>query len=311
MATHSSRSRSADRPNPGAGEQGFRVKSELEEIEPTPLRDLGENYVNAFVTFIDILGFGNLVACLDSSRVNGRLDAMQIFNSAPQRRRGELQDRALLPMVCQLSDSIIRIQPVAPSDAAPKTQILDFYIGELESLLIAQGNLACNGIFIRGGMTYGEVCVHKSRIFGPAFIRAYKLESQFAQFPRIVVDQRLCKEIDNPLISIVGKHDWVEFREYAFELLEQDSDGQWFVQYLSHLYDSHHPDNVDSIDVLRAHRDKVQEQLKQAQSSGSEDIACKYFWVANYHNRLIDRSFSRIDERLHKESGESLFVELE
>lgn len=285
--------------------------SELQELEPTPLRDLGENYIYAFVTFIDILGFRNIIAGLDSSIVNARLDAMQIFNSAPQRRRAELQDTALLPMVCQFSDSIIRIQPVDVSERPPKEHILDFYIGELESLLIAQGNLACNGIFIRGGMTYGQICVHKSRIFGPAFNRAYKLESEMARYPRIVIDQHLCEEFDNPLISIVGKHDWGSSREHVFELLEQDNDGQWFVQYLSHLYDSHHPKGIDGIDILRAHRNKVQEQLMQAKSSGSEDIACKYFWIASYHNRLIDRSFSKIDERLHKESGESLFVSLD
>jgi hypothetical protein len=281
--------------------------SEVQDIDPTPLRDLGPEYVDAFVTFIDILGFSNLIKELDSPAINAHLDAMRIFNSAPQRRRAELQDQELLPMVYQVSDSIIRVQPVLLY-GTPKNRILDFYVGELESLLIAQGNLACNGIFIRGGMTYGKICIHKSRIFGPAFVRAYKLESTLARFPRIIVDQNLCGDNNNPLISISGKNSWLKSKEHVFEMLEQDNDGQWFIQYLSHLYDSHHPNGISGADILKAHRDKIQECLTKARSSGNEEIGCKYSWVANYHNKLIDRSFSRIDEQMHEDTGESFFV---
>ena len=283
----------------------------LIEVEPTGLRDLGSDWVDAFVTFIDILGFTDLVSGLDAPGINARLDAMQIFNLSPQRRRAELQARALRPMVYQVSDSIIRIQPCALSNSEPETRLLDFFVGELDSLLLAQGNLACNGIFVRGGLTFGKICVHKSRVFGPAFIRAYKLESTVARFPRIVVDKRLCEASDNPIVEVTGRHAWHLSQEHVFERLKKDVDGQWFVQYLSNLYDSHHMEGVTGIDVLRAHRNKVQEQLKLARASGSEDVASKYYWAANYHNALMGQSFAVLDQRLHQDTGESLFVDLD
>lgn len=184
------------------------ITNALQEAKPTSLRDLGPKYSTAFVTFIDILGFKELVVKQKAEKLNSILDKMCFFfTSQSQQRREPYCLEKHLPMILQFSDSIVRIQPVTTSDQ--ETSVLDFFVGELEALLLAQGNLICNGVLIRGGLTYGEVCVHKDRIFGPAFMRAYQIESSLARYPRIVIDDALCQNgSSNPLYANYGHLEW-------------------------------------------------------------------------------------------------------
>jgi len=209
----------------------------IKDCTPTNIRDLGNEYHNAFVTFIDILGFKNIVENEEAESINSRLDAMLLFNKLPQKRRDLYSKENYLPMTVQISDSIIRIQPV-PLVNSDDFNILDFFIGELESLIISQGNLACNGIFIRGGITFGKICVHKSRIFGPAFNRAYQLESNLARYPRIILDDNIIADRNNPLLDYIKKYDWNNLKDCIFELLHRDFDGLYFTQYLTHILSS-------------------------------------------------------------------------
>ncbi len=41
---------------------------------------------------------------------------------------------------------------------------------------------------MRGGVTIGDICFEGSMVFGPAMVKGYGLESEFAVYPRIVVD---------------------------------------------------------------------------------------------------------------------------
>jgi hypothetical protein len=278
-------------------------KATFTQVAPTPLRDLGEDYIDAFVTFIDILGFSNLVATNTSNEVRKQLLATKFFHSVPQLIEKSNLSELFTPISTQFSDSIIRIQPVPANDEDSDDRKSDYFLNELSSLLLAQGNLACNGVFVRGGMTFGKVSVSKSGVFGPAFIRAYKIESTLALYPRIVIDQKLIGNSRDPLRQIA----WEDLSQYV----HQDSDGQWFIQYLSHLCEASETEGHSPLEVLKAHRDKVQKNLRLAQKEGREEVAAKYSWVANYHNRLITNVYHEIDRILYEERQESLLVELD
>jgi hypothetical protein len=219
------------------------------EFYPTSLRDLGVNYQKAFVTFIDILGFRQIVCEKLSSEINSILDLMNFVVNLPQRRSPPYDDTKYLPMVLQFSDSIIRIQPVDEID------IETFIYEEICSLIIAQGNLVCKGFLVRGALTYGDICVHKNRILGPAFNKAYFLESSIAIYPRIIVDELLCK--------------------MNGETLKRDFDGQWYIDYLPHLYDAERDSNITGIDVLLAHRDSLIQLVETAKEKNDSKVLCK------------------------------------
>jgi hypothetical protein len=46
-----------------------------------------------------------------------------------------------------------------------------------------------NGILVRGGIAKGQLHHTAKVVFGPALIEAYRLESQIAKFPRILLDR--------------------------------------------------------------------------------------------------------------------------
>ncbi len=210
-----------------------KMKSKTDEVMekmPTPLRNFGPEYIKAFVSFVDILGFRQIIADKRPIEINTLLDAVGFFSSQPELRRAPYSKTKNLPMVLQFSDSIIRIQPLDQNDE--NISAMDLFDGELSSLLLAQGNLACNGVLLRGGLTFGDVCVQKNRVFGPAFNKAYHLESSLARYPRIIVDECLCAQNScNPIIDLVGYHNWTSLAFHLYEYMERYDDGQWGINY--------------------------------------------------------------------------------
>ena len=283
--------------------------NDVKEKKPTSLRDLGAGYRQAFVTFIDVLGFRQVVSDKKAEEINIILDKMGFFSTQPQRRRLPYSQTMHLPMVLQFSDSIIRIQPVDEDNQ--NISIMDFYHEEIATLLLAQGNLVCNGVLVRGGLTYGKVCVHKDRVFGPAFNKAYLIESSLALYPRIVIDECLCSsDNNNPVIKNIGYHDWTTLSSHIYDYLERYDDGQWSINYLPHLYESHHGTGIDNIDVLTDHRDQLIKLLADVKSSENTSALSKVRWVASYHNRIIKYNFKKLYKK-YEEMEDSLLVNLD
>lgn len=279
----------------------------IKEIAPTNYRELGDKYIDAFVTFIDILGFKNIVDNENPEKINKLLDAVKGFSSLPQRRRPPYDQSQYLPIVTQFSDSIIRIQPTNDLKV-DDVDIMDFFLEEVTSLTITQGNLACNGILIRGGMTYGKICIHNNRIFGPAFNRAYYLESKLAKYPRIIIDEFLCTKNANIIVDD-SKYNWSDVASQLYELLECTDDGLWSLDYLPIIFEAERSTDIKNEEVLVVHRNAIKDLLTNALKQNNEDILMKIRWIASYHNRIINRSFKTINER-YENNYDSLIVDL-
>lgn len=286
------------------------TKSQNESVEqsPTRFRDLGTGYLPAFVTFLDILAFKELIKEKTAEHINAQLDAMLAFSEVRQRRAGIYARAELAPMVVQFSDTIIRVQPLSREEGVKPYDLL---VGEIESLCMLQGNLVCNGILVRGGLTFGDVCIQESRIFGPAFNRAYELESKLARYPRILVDEHLVVPRGLNPFSVPNSRATAEAaREALEELLERNDDGQFSVQYLTHLFEGTHPEGVTNLDVLRVHRDRISDLLTKLQGAKVEEHRAKVRWTANYHNRWIGRAFSKLDEIEFDNTNRGLMIEI-
>jgi len=283
-------------------------QSDLVEQSPTRFRSLGTGYVPAFVTFLDILAFKELIKQHTPEDINAKLDALLTFSQVGQPRAGVYARAESAPMVMQFSDCIIRVQPLSQEEGVKP---YDLMVGEIEALCMLQGNLVCNGILVRGGLTFGDVCIQESRIFGPAFIRAYELESKLARYPRILVDEHLVVPGDlNPFSARVGRATLEAASEAFEELLERNDDGQFSVQYLTHLFEAKHPEGVTNLDVLRVHRDRISDLLTELQDTKVEEPRAKVRWAANYHNRWIGRAFGRLDEIEFDNAGRGLMIEI-
>jgi class 3 adenylate cyclase len=301
-------SRKEARPRAARRPAGDLVHGDVSEQAPTGLRDLGSGYVKAFVTFIDILGFKDHVGRDEPENINAKLDVVFAVSRLRQRRAAVYARSENAPMVLQFSDSIIRVQPVSQEESANP---VDQLVGEIEALCLLQGNLVCNGILVRGGLAFGDVCIRESRIFGPAFIRAYELESILARYPRILVDERLVVVSDsNPFLAQASREMRNAANEALGELLERNDDGQFSVQYLTHLFEADHPEGITNLDVLRAHRDQISGQLAKLRDAKLEEPRAKVRWAANYHNRWIASAFGNLDEKEFKSTGRGLMIEI-
>lgn len=88
------------------------------------------------------------------------------------------------------------------------------------------------------------------------------------------------------------------------EFLERGEDGQWSIDYLTHL----HMANQNS-DLLKVHRDQLKYLISVESGSGRTEILSKIRWAASYHNRTI-KKFTGLYKKF-EDSGDSLEVDLD
>lgn len=229
-------------------------------------------YARSIVTFLDILGFANIVETSSAQVIDSMLDAVQRTAGAPDL---VLDARQATTQILSFSDSIIRARSYG-TERSESTLLI-----ELEDVALAQWLLARQGIFVRGGMTEGDILISTNRAFGPAFVRAYRLETQFASVPRIVLDPKLIAELrKNRLLRARGKTLRSEIKDVRHQLRQSD-DGLWFIDYLWVIAeDSSRSQRAD----LRQHKAMILE--KGAGLDSSDKLVPKYTWLARYHNEV-------------------------
>ncbi len=180
-------------------------------------------YEKRLVAFIDILGFKKIVkqSEKDVSKVeliysvldylknrevpdNWDLRLVEIEEDAQKRgvENFEIRDKT---NITAFSDSIVVSVKVEDN------------INEMASTLII--NLACigailleKGILFRGGLTVGNL-IHKENgtVFGQGLIEAYKLESNTAKYPRIILSDKLLKELNYPIETKINRYPYHQY----------------------------------------------------------------------------------------------------
>lgn len=126
--------------------------------------------------------------------------------------------------------------PLLPWRAPPRSpseEVISaiFYLaGTLCLIGLAAGHPIRGGIEIAWGME-----LHPGELYGPAVARAYELESEVAEYPRIVVGPETVRFLQghaaNPAEDAFSQADR-EFASLCLDMLVQDTDGHWFLHYL-------------------------------------------------------------------------------
>jgi hypothetical protein len=153
---------------------------------------------------------------------------------------------------------------------------------------------------VRGGVSYGNIYSSSDRIFGPALVAAYELESKYALYPRIAVDPRLLEELKrNELLKAVH-HDLADETPYIQNLIRKGNDGIWFVDYIR-AFERELDDPSMYPDLLREHRTLILDGAKRF--SKLNGVMSKYLWLAVYHNtRVSELTFDWLDHYAIKRS---------
>lgn len=241
-------------------------------------------YETGIVSFIDILGFRDLLRTLTASDVRGLILKLREFGKGDGDTRPEptrmknyrLHSEAFSESV---SDGVIRCRTVDTQYPSGP------FILELIDLMHCVVETVSAGFLLRAGMTIGDANIEQGGpLFGPGIVRAVELEEQQAIYPRILIDTRLIEsyETDERLWQDGQRDDYED--QILKQFIARDADGSFYLDYLS----AAGPGEFDAglhgqFEFLKCHRDLANSGLMH-EATG---VRRKYVWLARYHNAFV------------------------
>lgn len=216
--------------------------------------NVAPNYQEAFVCYIDILGFKKLV-----KNAQDRFSIKKIYDGLYFKGS---------PFWGDYDSSVTKVSEFSDHITISFLHCCPERIYEILGVVL---NLTDYGMMCRGAISHGHVCHNENVLFGPALIEAYDLESNVANFPRIIISDDVYKKLDAASSSF--------FR--------QDFDGIWYLDYFYQVSNAKFS-NEDAINLMYQYLPK----LKQAIDAIPQDqpaLMAKKGWSINKFNEAISR----------------------
>ena len=267
-------------------------------------------YKSRILAFVDILGFKNMIqqSASDYKEQQRILNAMNIIHGYKTLNDNGLDGKGLREYGIQITTF---------SDSAIISYPIDFDGGlfhVLVDLIHLQIDLSNLGIFIRGGISMGLAYHDEYNAFGPAMNEAYRLESEEAKFPRIILTSQTLYDGVKASESLQNPYD-ISLLE---SLIRQDkTDGLYYLDYLRQFQELDYPE-YDYYIWLSTIRDYLVRNLNAYYSDGR--IYSKYRWMLEYWNDTlaspglsipVDEETSVDERKMIKESYSRLVVKPE
>ena len=126
-------------------------------------------------------------------------------------------------------------------------------------------------ILTRGSITYGDLYIDELMVWGKALIDAYELENTVANYPRVVISDKI--------LTLANL--WSETQNELLQLnnITQDFDGEFYLNYLNYPQDN-------KIQQLLSSSLKATDEYLKTEQNGR--IIQKYKWHRNYLLSLTD-----------------------
>jgi hypothetical protein len=236
------------------------------------------NYTERYCAFIDILGFRGLIDELEKEKlspveIHRVLSAVHVRKQAIRQQEADLKSQSISDAVA-LSSAMNAAGLDAICTAAE----------ELSRMLLR------SGYFARGAITKGRLYHDHSMVFGPALVEAYRLETEVAKFPRIMIPRSVAG--DAPGYAEEGTH-WKECFDNRFI---KATDGPYFL----HIFRNQsriakklaeggsQPDasNDARLALLKPMRTAIQTRYDEA--SDNPEHFQKVDWFVRYWNAHLD-----------------------
>lgn len=242
----------------------------------------GEGYEPSIVSFIDVLGFRDLLATRHAHDIRDIMLQLREFTMPDEiEKPRRIKDARLFSTAFadSVSDAVVRVRVY-------DTQYRDgAFFHELLDLLHAQIQCVGNGVVIRAGVTIGDAHVGldgKGPVFGPAMVRAYEIETHEAVHPRIVIDQAAYDAFLTDIRLRKEDHSMQMEIDHVDKLIRIDPDGVRFIDYLAGgESEFDHPGGY--FEFLDQHAALIRGKL--AATAGS--VRAKFEWLAGYHNSVV------------------------
>jgi hypothetical protein len=251
-----------------------------------------------FVAYLDILGFKAMVSSGKNQKLETCFTICEQLIESWQKTDGKREFK-----VYNFSDSIVILVPASSNKEINIFKQLCIALADL------QYNLAKNDIWIRGGVSYGEMEISESsindiqkflRMYGKPLIQAYEIESKIAKFPRVVIDPSLIESLGytTSIEMIEDTNKDIDYANWRGDVLflwpNRNSrlvqDVPMFIDYLEYLFHDfgHFESNKSDIFV----------EVLRRNINGNPSHYEKYRWVADY---LITKAESKSQLKLGRD----------
>ena len=272
-------------------------------------------YGNRFAAFIDILGFKQMIAKIEDKSAGHDLlftrltSVLNFLNDESIESNGnhdllvyEERDGALVER--ELGDP--KITYVSDCAIISTEATLDGFKSLCNKLTKLSTDLACDGMFVRGAITYGPLFHDRKFVFGSAYQRAYEIESTKVNTPRIVIDDSALNFLEEkegvfPLNSAGSRVDtdglrylhcfpWQYFPLYAGDWLNFLLRVKGHIIYSLNYHDSRcagFPDRLKALDRFYCWKEIHGWQIDFSGSSAK--VLEKYIWLKDEFNRTLDQ----------------------
>lgn len=145
--------------------------------------------------------------------------------------------------------------------------------------------LIARKILCRGAVSLGKFIHTDSYLFGPALVEAYMLESKAAMYPRVILDHSVIEAGSN---NRNRNHSFSEEQEYVQSLLEQDSDGMFYIDYFFKAQSELNDPEYDFPEYIENLADIIRKGLMGSSHHSRADVRVKYSWMRERFNRMVD-----------------------
>lgn len=271
-------------------------------------------YERRIVAFIDILGFKEIVkqSEQDTTKIEllySVLDFLKGWETSDKwdLKFVEIEEDAQKKGVHNF-DIRGKTNTTSFSDSIVVSVKVDGNVNEMTSTLVV--NLAYigailieKGILFRGGLTIGNI-LHNDNgtVFGQALIDAYQLETKSAKYPRIVLSDKLIRELNYPIDT---KRNRFPYHQYI-DRFEDGCIGFHQMIYYQVIESWTEMTSEKMINSLEKVRKTIINGLDN--SFENPDVFEKYKWLKDQYNKLIilsDFDFqTKSDENIKKKIRE-------
>jgi hypothetical protein len=257
------------------------------------LKSLNTQYERRIVAFIDILGFKEIVKTseFDNSKIELLYTALNFLKNWEIPKNWnlkfiEIEEDAQKKGV-ENFDISGKTNTTTFSDSIVVSVKVENNVNEMTSTLIS--NLAFigaylfeKGILFRGALTIGNI-IHEENgiVFGQALIDAYQLETKSAKYPRIILSDKLIKELNYPLDT---KRNRYPYHQY----INRFNDGCVGFHQMIYYQVIENWSEMSS-KALKQSLDKVRENIIKGLDNSFEnpEVYEKYNWLKKQDNELI------------------------
>lgn len=239
-------------------------------------------YITGYVAFLDILGFKEICKKRTCEEIKAIFDDILLLKYDYNNEFGKIivsEQTIKNSNIKIVSDSIIVTTP----DTLEGFEYLIYFCSFIQNML-----LSCN-LTLRGGIEYGEFFTMKNTVFGSALIEAYKIESDIAVFPRIVISKNVIEHLKDT--NIFSKNILSDYKKLiansssAKIMIKKDFDDLYFVHYFNYLQ------NIKLANKVHL-KQKIKDFIVSNMENHKNDIKLfeKYYWLNKYYETSIENN---------------------